>query len=216
MLLMEESLNDIDKIKKLNKISSVPVIEKPSLMTQTILNCLTKDFLNRQKHNSLMQNLTKRSTHESSNKFFANSNIKRKPFTFYVQLKQPHKLRTNAKNEPVTYCHRLKSLQNKRDASRSRENLALKEEALFENEINELVSWNIDRNLRKIIYGEENKQKESNKSRREVQVFSPKFGNCPNSDVILFLKDNQEFINFDSLSHISSCIDWDEINALLD
>ena len=207
--LMEESLMDIDIIRKLNKIKNQSAIEKPSLMTRTISDCLKKDFLKKQKHMELMKNLRTRSTIDSANKFFTKSFRKRNPFTFIVKLKQPQKLRKQPRHEPVSYCDRLKELQYTYKLEQSGLRLFLKKNTLPEDEIKQLNSWNIDLDAKRIIYDAGDKQiKSKNKWEEGISLSSD------NSDSV-FIKKFEELLDFCSLSDESCYIDWDEINQII-
>jgi hypothetical protein len=209
ILLMEESLMAIDTIKKLNKTKSQSAIEKPSLMTRTITDCLKKDFLKKQKHIELMKNLRKRSTMDSANKLFTKSFRKINPFTFSAKLKQPQKLRKQPRHEPVSYCDRLKELQYTYKLEQSGKRLLLKKKTLVEDGINQLNSWNVDIEAKRIIYDAEGKlMKSKYKWEDDITLISD------NSDSV-FKKIVEELRDFSSLSDESCYIDWDEINQII-
>ena len=116
------------RIKKLNNVTSVSIIEKPSLMARSIMKCMVTDLIDQQKHNKCMLHLSKKTMFLGLDNNFAYSIIKRKPFTSLVKLKQPNKLRKHPKHEPISYCYQLQMLQKPRE-------FKLNEITLLENDL---------------------------------------------------------------------------------
>jgi hypothetical protein len=202
MLLLDESLKDIDRIKKLNNVASVSIIEKPSLMARSSMKCMMSDLIDRQKHKKYMLHLSKKPMSHIPENIFTYSTIKRKPFTSFVKLKQPNKLRKHPKHEPISYCYQLKMLQNPRERE-----FKLNEITLLENEINKLASWDIDQNVKRIIFDEKNEPNASSNKSEGVLNWKRDLI-LKNSEKVLELTKpiNNELIKNDDY------IDWDEIN----
>ncbi len=205
MLLLDESLKDIDRIKKLNNVTSVSIVEKPSLMARSIMKCMVADLIDQQKHKKCMLHLSKTTMLHTPDNSFAYSIIKRKPFTSLVKLKQPNKLRNQPKHEPISYCYQLKMLQKPRERE-----FKLNEITLLENEINQLTSWDMDQNVKRIIFDENNEPYASTNK--------PEFALNWKRDLIL--KNTQNVLELpkpikNELIKIDDYIDWDEINEIL-